>query len=81
VTLAEVWDGELASTNIEQRESAPADTASGSDCLAPFYDRQYDIGAKVAVTVDLHVAHDAVQKERRLADTKAITNIFAVVGT
>ena len=68
------------SKSVEQGESAPAGTANANDYLAPYHDTQYEAGAKYAVSDDLLLTLDAFRMERPLADTNAVTNIFAVVG-
>lgn len=68
------------SKSLEEGESAPAGTANANDYLAPYHDTQYEAGAKYAVSDDLLLTLDAFRMERPLADTNAVTNIFAVVG-
>jgi iron complex outermembrane receptor protein len=69
------------SKSVEQGESAPAGTANANDYLAPYHDTQYEAGAKYALSDDFLVTLDAFHMQRPLADTNAITNVFAVVGT
>lgn len=69
------------SRSIEQGEAAPAGTANANDFLAPYHDKQYEAGAKYAVSDDMLLTLAAFRMERPLADTNADTNVFAVVGT
>ena len=69
------------SRSLEQGESAPAGTANVNDFLAPYHDKQYEAGAKYAVSDNLLVTFAAFRMTRPLADTNAETKVFAVVGT
>ena len=69
------------SKSVEQGEAGPAGTANANEFLAPYHDKQYEIGAKYAVSDDLLVTLDAFRMTRPLAITNALTNVFGVVGT
>jgi iron complex outermembrane receptor protein len=67
--------------SVEQGDQAPAGTANANQVLTPYSDHMYEVGAKYAVQKDLLVTLDAFRMTRPLAQTNAITNVFAVVGT
>ena len=69
------------SNSVEQGEAAPAGTANANQFQAPYNDEQFELGAKYALTDQLLVTLDGFRMTRPLADTNAVTNIFAVVGT
>ena len=69
-----------ASRSLEQGEAAPAGTANANVFLAPYHDKQYEVGAKYAVADNLLLTAAAFHMTRPLATTSA-DNIFAVVGT
>lgn len=68
------------SKSVEEGESAPAGTANVNEFLAPYRDKQYELGAKYAVSDRLLVTLAAFRMTRPLAATNADTNVFAVVG-
>ncbi|MDR3537591.1 MAG: TonB-dependent siderophore receptor [Acetobacteraceae bacterium] len=67
--------------SVEEGDQAPAGTANVNQFMAPYQDKQYEIGAKYAVTKDLLITLDGFHMTRPLAATNAATNIFSVVGT
>jgi iron complex outermembrane receptor protein len=67
--------------SVEQGEQAPAGTANANQFLDVYHDKQYEVGAKYAVTDDLLVSIAAFHMTRPLALTNAATNVFAVAGT
>ena len=67
-------------SSIEEGDQAPAGTANVNQFMAPYQDREYEIGVKYAVSNDLLVTLDAFHMTRPLATTDA-ANIFQVVGT
>lgn len=67
--------------SVEPGDSAPAGTANANEFLSPYHDKQYEMGAKYAVSDTLLVTLDAFRMTRPLAATNAATNVFAVVGT
>ena len=69
------------STSVEQGEQAPAGTANVNQVLSPYQDRQYEIGAKYAVTDRLILTLDGFRMTRPLATTVAAGNLFEVIGT
>jgi iron complex outermembrane receptor protein len=69
------------SKSVEQGEAGPAGTVNANEFLAPYHDRQYEVGAKYAVSDGLLVTLDAFRMTRPLAITDAVTNVFGVVGT
>jgi iron complex outermembrane receptor protein len=69
------------SNSVEQGEAAPTGTANANTYQAPYHDTQYEVGAKYAVSDHFLVTLAGFRMTRPLADTSAITNIFAVVGT
>lgn len=69
------------SKSVEQGESAPTGTANATEFLAPYHDKQYEMGAKYAVSDTLLVTVDAFRMTRPLAATNADTDVFAVIGT
>lgn len=69
------------SKSVEQGEAGPARTANANEFLAPYHDKQYEVGAKYAVSEGLLVTLDAFRMTRPLAITNAVTNVFGVVGT
>jgi iron complex outermembrane receptor protein len=69
------------SNSVEQGETAAATTANPNQILSPYRDREYEAGAKYQVTPDFLVTAAGFRMTRPLADTSAVTNIFAVVGT
>jgi iron complex outermembrane receptor protein len=66
---------------VEQGEQAPAGTANVNQVLAPYRDKQYEIGAKYAVSKSLLLTIAGFQMTRPLAITDPSTNVFQVVGT
>lgn len=70
-----------AARSVEQGEQAPTTaTANPNQFLAPYHDRQYEVGAKYAVSDDLLVTLAAFSMTRPLANTNT-SGVFAVVGT
>jgi iron complex outermembrane receptor protein len=69
------------SKSVEQGEAGPAGTVNANEFLAPYHDKQYEVGAKYAVSDGLLVTLDAFRMTRPLAITNAVTNVFGVVGT
>lgn len=69
------------SRSVEQGEAGPAGTVNANEFLAPYHDKQYEMGAKYAVSGGLLVTLDAFRMTRPLAMTNALTNVFGVVGT
>lgn len=67
--------------SVEQGEQAPPGTANVNEFLAPYHDQEYEIGLKYAITPRLLATFALFQMTRPLAETDAVTNIFAVVGT
>lgn len=67
--------------SVEPGDSAPTGTVNAHEFLSPYHDKQYEMGAKYAVSDDLLVTLDAFRMTRPLAATDAATNVFAVVGT
>ncbi|HEV7122995.1 MAG TPA: TonB-dependent receptor [Rhodanobacter sp.] len=76
LTIYATW-----SKSVEQGEAGPAGTVNANEFLAPYHDKQYEIGAKYAVSNGLLVTLDAFRMTRPLAITDAVTNVFGVVGT
>ncbi|HUH32239.1 MAG TPA: TonB-dependent receptor [Rhodanobacter sp.] len=69
------------SRSVEQGEAGPAGTVNANEFLAPYHDKQYEAGAKYAVSDGLLVSLAAFRMTRPLAITNALTNVFGVVGT
>lgn len=69
-----------AARSVEQGEAAPAGTANANVFLAPYHDKQYEVGAKYAVADNLLLTAAAFHMTRPLATTSA-ANVFAVAGT
>lgn len=69
------------SNSVEEGEAAPAGTANANQFMTPYRDKQYEMGAKYAVNDDMLITLAAFRMTRPLADTNAVTNVFAVVGT
>jgi iron complex outermembrane receptor protein len=69
-----------AARSVEQGEQAPAGTANANQFLAPYHDRQYEVGAKYAAGADLLLTAAAFHMTRPLATT-GTDNLFAVAGT
>jgi iron complex outermembrane receptor protein len=69
------------STSVEQGEQAAAGTANVNEILAPYHDRQYEIGAKYSIFDNLLITLDGFRMSRPLANTDPVTNLFEVVGT
>lgn len=69
------------SKSVEQGEAGPAGTVNADEFLAPYHDKQYEMGAKYAVSDGLLATLDAFRMTRPLAITNAVTNVFGVVGT
>lgn len=69
------------SKSVEQGEAGPAGTANANEFLAPYHDKQYEIGAKYAVSEGLLLTLDVFRMTRPLAITNALTDVFGVVGT
>jgi iron complex outermembrane receptor protein len=69
------------SDSIEEGDQAPAGTANANQFMAPYKDKQYEVGAKYAMSDDLLVTLAAFRMTRPLANTNAQTNVFSVVGT
>jgi iron complex outermembrane receptor protein len=69
-----------AASSVEQGEQAPTGTINANQFMAPYHDRQYEVGAKYAASDDLLVTLAAFSMTRPLANTNA-ANIFSVVGT
>jgi iron complex outermembrane receptor protein len=67
--------------SIEQGEQAPTGTANVNQFLAPYQDEEYEVGLKYAITLRLLATFALFHMTRPLAETNAVTNIFAVVGT
>lgn len=67
-------------SSIEEGDEAPANTANQNQYLSPYNDKEYEIGAKYAITPKLLVTLDAFHMTRPYATTSATTNIFQVVG-
>jgi iron complex outermembrane receptor protein len=68
-------------SSLEQGDQAPAGTANVNQFMAPYEDKEYEVGVKYAVSDDLLVTLDGFHMTRPLAETDAATNIFQVVGT
>ncbi|WP_454805935.1 TonB-dependent receptor [Paraburkholderia fungorum] len=68
------------SNSVEEGEQAPAGTANVNQFMAPYRDREYEIGAKYALNDDFLVSVDGFWMTRPLANTNATTNVFSVVG-
>jgi iron complex outermembrane receptor protein len=69
-----------AARSLEQGEQAPTGTANANVFLAPYHDKQVEVGAKYAVADNLLLTAAAFHMTRPLATTSA-ANVFAVVGT
>lgn len=69
------------SNSVEEGEQAPAGTANEHQFMAPYRDRQYEIGVKYAVSNSFLVSLAVFRMTRPLASTNAATNVFSVVGT
>jgi iron complex outermembrane receptor protein len=71
------------SDSVEQGETAPAGTVNVNQLLAPYRDKQYEVGVKYAVFKDFLVTLAAFDMTRPLASTVAVgsTNVFEVIGT
>jgi iron complex outermembrane receptor protein len=67
--------------SVEQGEQAPAGTANVNQFLAPYTDKEYEVGVKYAVTPRLLATFALFQMTRPLAATDPVSNIFEVVGT
>ncbi|MGH8226431.1 MAG: TonB-dependent receptor [Steroidobacteraceae bacterium] len=67
--------------SVEQGDEAPTGTVNANEYLAPYHDREYEIGAKYTVTPKLLVTIDGFRMTRPLAATDALTNVFYVAGT
>ncbi|HYM02953.1 MAG TPA: TonB-dependent siderophore receptor [Stellaceae bacterium] len=68
-------------TSVEEGEQAPAGTANVNQFLAPYHDREYEIGAKYTFNDSLLISLDGFRITRPLANTSPVTNLFGVVGT
>ncbi|HEY2048726.1 MAG TPA: TonB-dependent receptor [Caulobacteraceae bacterium] len=67
-------------SSIEEGDQAPANTANQNQYLSPYSDKEYEIGAKYAITPQILVTLDAFHMTRPYATTSPTTNIFQVVG-
>jgi iron complex outermembrane receptor protein len=68
-------------SSIEQGDQAPTGTVNANQFMAPYEDKEYEVGVKYAVSSDLLLTLDGFHMTRPLAETDATTNIFQVVGT
>jgi iron complex outermembrane receptor protein len=69
-----------AARSLEQGEQAAAGTANANQFLAPYHDKQYEIGAKYALADKLLLTAAVFHMTRPLATT-GLDNVFAVAGT
>jgi iron complex outermembrane receptor protein len=69
-----------AARSVEPGEQAPAGTANANRFLAPYHDKQVEVGAKYAAADNLLLTVAAFHMTRPLASTGA-DNLFAVAGT
>lgn len=68
------------SNSVEEGDQAPAGTVNANQYMAPYRDRQYEIGAKYALNDAFLVTVDGFWMTRPSAQTNATTNVFSVVG-
>jgi iron complex outermembrane receptor protein len=68
-------------SSIEPGDQAPTGTVNANQFMAPYEDKEYEVGVKYAVSNDLLLTLDGFHMTRPLAETNATTNIFQVVGT
>lgn len=69
-----------AARSVEQGEQAAATAANASQFLAPYHDKQYEVGAKYALDGGLLLTAAVFHMTRPLATTNT-DNVFAVAGT
>jgi iron complex outermembrane receptor protein len=68
-------------SSIEPGDQAPTGTVNANQFMAPYEDKEYEVGVKYAVSNDLLLTLDGFHMTRPLAETNTTTNIFQVVGT
>ncbi|WP_191970310.1 TonB-dependent receptor [Methylobacterium planeticum] len=67
--------------SLQQGDVATADASNANTILAPYRSRQYEVGAKYAVSEALLITLDGFRITRPLAFTNPATRIFEVQGT
>lgn len=67
--------------SLQQGDTATADARNANTILAPYRSRQYEVGAKYALSDALLVTLDGFRITRPLAFTNPATQIFEVQGT